>query len=161
MISQKITDQINDQIGFELFSAYIYLSMAAQCDATNLPGFANWFKKQAAEEQEHAMKFYDYVNEQGGRVVLPAIEQPPVEFGSMEATFSLVLEHEQLVTSRIHKIYETALEEKDYASQVFLQWFISEQVEEEANASELLETIKMAGKGQIVMLDRHKMFLER
>jgi ferritin len=161
MISQKITDQINDQIGFELFSAYIYLSMAAQCDATNLPGFANWFKKQAEEEQEHAMKFYDYVNEQGGRVVLPAIEQPPIEFGSMEAIFKLVLEHEQLVTSRIHKIYETALEEKDYASQVFLQWFISEQVEEEANASELLETIKMAGKGQIVMLDRHKMFLER
>ena len=161
MISQKITDQINDQIGFELYSAYIYLSMAAQCDATNLPGFANWLKKQAGEEKEHAMKFYDYVNEQGGRVVLPAIAQPQVEFGNIEAMFTVVLEHEQLVSSRIRKIYETALEEKDYASQIFLQWFISEQVEEEANASELLETIKMAGKGQIVMLDRHKMFLER
>jgi ferritin len=161
MISQKLTDQINDQIGFELYSAYIYLAMAAQCEATNLPGFANWFKAQAAEEQEHAMRFFDYVNEQGSRVILPAIDQPEAEYGDIEAMFATALEHEQLVSSRINKIYETALEEKDYASQIFLQWFITEQVEEEATASEILEMIKMTGKAQLALLDRHKMFLER
>ena len=118
--------------------------------------FASWMKKQALEEQEHAMKFFDYVNERGGRVVLEAIDKPETEFGKPVEVFAEVLAHEQKVTGLINALYETALEEKDYASQSFLQWFIDEQVEEEDSASGILETLKMIGdKGHaLIMFDR-------
>jgi len=156
MLGNKLEKQINEQIKHELDSAYIYLSMAAQFEAENLPGFASWMKKQALEEQEHAMKFFDYVNERGGRVVLEAIDKPETEFGKPVEVFAEVLAHEQKVTGLINALYETALEEKDYASQSFLQWFIDEQVEEEDSASGILETLKMIGdKGHaLIMFDR-------
>jgi len=149
-------DAINEQIKNELYSGYLYLAMAAYAEAQNLPGFAHWMKAQCQEEVEHAMKFFGHVAERGGRVELRAIDEPPVEFDSPTALFEMTLEHEKKVTGLINDLYELALAEKDYASQVLLQWYIGEQVEEEANATEILETLRMAGgKGQaLVMMDR-------
>jgi ferritin len=156
MLNQKIQDAMNEQIKNELYSAYLYLSMAAYSEAENLLGFAHWLRFQAQEEVEHAMKFYNFIHERGGRVTLHAIEQPPAEFESALQIFEETLAHEQKVTSMIHDIYALALEHKDYPSQVFLHWFIDEQVEEEATATEILETLRMVGdQGQgLLMLDR-------
>jgi ferritin len=155
-LSKKMQDTLNAQIKEELFSSYIYLSMAAYCEANNLPGFAHWMRVQSQEELEHAMKFYGYVNDRGGHVKLQAIDQPPVDFQSPTDIFEQTLEHEQYITGKIHDLYALAVEEKDYASQILLQWFVEEQVEEEKNASEILTTLKMIGdKGQgLIMLDR-------
>ncbi len=156
MLSKTLQDAMNEQIKNELYSAYLYLSMSAYCEAANLPGFAHWMRVQAQEEEAHAMKFYEFIYERGGRVVLQAIDQPPVEFQSPLAVFEQTLEHEQKVTAMIHDLYALAVEEKDYASQAFLQWFVTEQVEEEASATQILETLKMIGdKGHaLIMLDR-------
>ena len=156
MLSKDMQGAINEQIKNELYSAYLYLAMASYCEANSLPGFAHWLRAQSQEEVEHAMKFFDFVNERGGRVVLQAIEQPPVEFESPAAIFEATLEHERKVTAMIHRLFELALEEKDYPAQVLLHWFIDEQVEEESNAGQILDTLKMIGdKGQaLVMLDR-------
>ena len=156
MLSKKLQDAMNEQIKNELYSAYLYLSMSAYCEEANLPGFAHWMRLQAQEEEAHAMKFYGFIYERGGRVVLQAIDQPPVEFQSPRAVFEQTLEHEQKVTAMIHDLYALAVQEKDYASQIFLQWFVTEQVEEEASATQILETLKMIGdKGHaLIMLDR-------
>jgi ferritin len=156
MFSKKLQDAMNEQIKNELYSGYLYLAMSAHFEASNLPGFASWMRLQAAEEQEHALKFFDFINERGGRVELQAIDQPPVDFEGPLAVFQTTLEHEKKVTSLINGLYELALAEKDYPAQVMLQWFIDEQVEEEANATQIVETLKMVGeKGQaLVMLDR-------
>ena len=155
-LSKTMQDALNEQIKEELASAYIYLSMAAYCESINLPGFANWMQVQCNEEMEHAMKFYGYIHERGGRVVLQAIGQPPVEFDGPLAVFEETLAHEQYITGRIHKLYGMAVEEKDYASVGLLQWFVDEQVEEESSATEILELLKRVGeKGQgLIMLDR-------
>ena len=156
MLSKSMQDAINEQIKNELYSAYLYLSMSAYCETNSLPGFARWMRAQSQEEVEHAMKFFDFVNERGGRVVLQAIDQPPLEFESPRAVFEQTLEHERKVTGMIHSLYELALEEKDYAAQILLHWFIDEQVEEESSAAQILDTLEMIGdKGQaLVMLDR-------
>ena len=156
MLSQKLLDAFNEQINKELYSAYLYLSMAAYLDANNLPGFAHWMRAQFREEQEHALKFYRYVYERGGTVALKAIDQPPTEWKGPLNVFEETLAHEQKVTGLINDLYALAVAESDYASQVFLQWFISEQVEEEANATQIIDTLTMAGeKGQaLIMLDR-------
>ena len=143
MISKTMQDAICDQIQAELYSSYLYLSMAAHFEAASLPGFAKWMRIQADEERGHAMKFFDYVLDRGGKVTLKAIEAPPAEFGEPLAIFEDVYKHEQLVTSLIHKLYAAALKENDYASQIMLQWFVSEQVEEEKNASAIIDTLKM------------------
>jgi ferritin len=147
---------MNEQIKNELYSAYLYLSMSAYCESANLPGFAHWMRVQAQEEVGHAMKFYGFIHDRGGRVLLQAIDQPPVEFQSPLAVFEQTLVHEQKVTGMIHNLYALAVQEKDYASQVFLQWFVDEQVEEEKNATQLVELLKMVGdKGHaLVMVDR-------
>ena len=156
MLNKTVERAINEQIQAELYSAYLYLSMAAYSAAANLPGFAHWMKVQSQEETEHAMKFFNYVNERGGRVVLKALDQPPVEFESPVDLFKKVLEHEQLVTGLINDLYELAVKEEDYATQVLLHWFIEEQVEEEASAAQIVETLKMAGdKGNaLIMVDK-------
>ena len=157
MLSKTMQDLVNQQIKHELYSAYLYLSMAAHCQDANLPGCAHWLRKQAAEEQTHAMKFYDHVFERNGKVVLEAIDKPPVSWASPLALFEEVLAHEQKVTSLINGLYEAAVKEKDFASQVMLHWFIEEQVEEEANATEIVANLKAIGDhGQgLFMLDRH------
>ena len=156
MLSKAMQDAINEQIKNELYSAYLYLSMAAYSEANNLPGFAHWMRAQSQEEVEHAMKFFEFVNERGGRVVLHAIDQPPADFESPVKIFEETLDHERKVTAMIHSLYELALEEKDYPAQILLHWFIEEQVEEEASAAYILDTLKAIGvKGQaLVMLDR-------
>jgi ferritin len=155
MISKTVQDAINDQIKNELYSAYLYLSMSAHFEAANLLGFAHWMRVQAKEEQEHAMKFFDYINDQGGHVLLKAIDQPPTAWKSSLELFQQVLEHEQKVTGLINKLYELAVKENDYATQVMLQWFITEQVEEEKNASQVIEQLKLidAHGAAVLMLD--------
>jgi ferritin len=156
MLSEATQGAINEQIKNELYSAYLYLSMSAYCEANSLPGFARWLRLQSEEEVEHAMKFFDFVNVRGGRVELQAIDQPPTEFASALEIFEQTLAHERKVTAMIHRLYEIALEEKDYPAQVMLHWFIDEQVEEESNATQILDTLRMVGdKGQaLVMLDK-------
>ncbi len=156
MLAKKVQDALNDQIQAEMASAYLYLAMAAYCEAMNLKGFGHWLRAQYNEEVGHAMKMFDYVIERGGQVALKAIEAPPAEFGSPADVFAKVLAHEQHVTARINSLYELAVAEKDYATQIFLQWFISEQVEEEASADEIIERMKLAGdKGSaLVWLDK-------
>ena len=143
MLNKKVQDAINTQIKNELYSSYLYLSMAAHYEAANLPGFASWMRVQSQEEVTHAMKFYDYVNDRGGRVTLYAIDQPPSEWKSSLELFQQVLEHEQKVTGMINQLYELALAEKDFPTQVMLQWFITEQAEEEKNASFVVAELKM------------------
>ena len=156
MLSEKLQDAINEQIKNELYSAYLYLSMAAYSEAVSLPGFANWMRAQAREETSHALKLFDFVNERGGRVVLYAIDQPPAEFESPLDVFEKTLKHERHVTSLIHDLYGLAVEENDYPTQVMLHWFIEEQVEEESTASQILETLRMIGDNDnaLLMLDR-------
>ena len=155
MISNAMQDGVNSQIQKELFSAYLYLSMSAHFEAASLPGFASWTRLQAKEETEHALKFFDFLNDRGGRVALQAIEQPPAVFGEPLQVFEMILEHEQKVTASIHQLYEVALAEKDYPAQVLLHWFIDEQVEEEKNAGLVVDQLRMAEehKGILVNLD--------
>lgn len=155
-MSQAMQDAINEQIKNELYSAYIYLSMAAYFEGANLPGFGHWMRMQAQEEVTHAMKFFDFVNERGGRVELRAIDQPPLEFESPLDAFETTLQHERKVTAIINELYELALEEKDDPAQVMLQWFIEEQVEEEDSASQIVETLTRIGDSDpgLMMLDR-------
>lgn len=155
MISKPIIDSMNNQIMHELFSAYFYLSMSAHCEAENLPGFATWLRVQAQEEQSHAMKFFNYILDRGDKVILQAIPQPPIEFTSMQDVFRQVYEHEQKVTALINAIYNVALAEKDVASQIFLQWFVNEQVEEEKNAFQILDMLTKIGSnaGGLYQLD--------
>ena len=156
MLSKTVQDAMNEQIKNEFYSAYQYLSMAAYCESENLPGFAHWMRIQAREEVEHAMKFYDFVLDRGGRVLLQAIDQPVIEFGSPVEVFEQALENEQRVTATISNLYGLAARENDYASQTFLQWFVTEQVEEEKNAGDVVETLKMVGgkSEALFLLDR-------
>lgn len=156
MISNRMVEAINKQINEELFSAYLYLSMSTFFENMSLGGFANWMRVQAQEEQFHAMKFFDYLQERGSKVELLAIEKPANNWESIQEVFEATLEHEEHITSKINELVTISLEEKDYASQNFLQWYVDEQVEEEATASEILEQIKFLGdnKHGLLMLDR-------
>lgn len=155
MISKSMQEAVNDQINKEFYSSYLYLSMAAYFEDKNLPGFAHWLRHQADEEREHGMKFYEHLLDRGGRVSLAAIEAPPSDWKSILEAFKEVRAHEAKVTASINTLYELALKEKDYPAQVFLHWFIEEQVEEEKNAAEvvsLLERVE-AHDSAVLMLD--------
>lgn len=159
MLSKKLEKEINKQINAELFSAYLYLSMAAYLDFKNLPGFAHWMIMQFKEEQFHAQKLYDYINERGGRVIFSKIESPQSDWKDVIDVFKDVFSHEQKVTGLINNLVNIAIEEKDHATVNMLQWFVSEQVEEEASASDILEKLKyVEGKGPgLFMMDRELM----
>ena len=156
LLSKTVQDAMNEQINNELYSAHQYLSIAAYCESVNLPGFAYWMRIQAQEEREHAMKFYDFILDRNGRVVLQAIEQPIIEFSSPLEVFEQALDQEQEVTAEINDLYRLALSENDYASQAFLQWFVMEQVEEEKNVGDVIQTLKMIGDKNeaLFLLDR-------
>jgi len=156
MISKKMQKAINDQINAELHSAYIYLSMSEYFKSLNLDGFANWMTVQTQEEISHAMKFSHYVNERGGRVLLAPIEGPPAEWDSPLAAFEAAYKHEQYITGRIENLVKVAREEGDTASEIMLQWFVTEQVEEEAHADGIVQRLKMVqdAPGGVFMLDR-------
>ena len=145
MLSNTVQTALNDQIKHELYSGYLYLSMAAHFESANLPGFAVWMKKQGHEEAGHAMKIYEYIHDQGGRVTLQALDGPPTQFGSPLSVFQASLEHEQKVTGLIRGLVELASKENDYATLNFLQWFINEQVEEERTVSQIAAQLKMIG----------------
>lgn len=155
MIDKKMQGALNEQIIAELYSAYLYLSMVAYFESINLPGFANWMRVQTQEEVMHAMKIYDYVNERGGRVILKSISQPQTEWESPLAAFEAAYEHEQKVTGLINGLVNLAIEEKDHAANMFLQWFINEQVEEESSADAIVQKLKLMANapGGLYMLD--------
>jgi len=156
MLSEKMVKKLNHQINRELFSAYLYQSMASYADSEGLSGFANWFKIQAKEEEFHAEKFYNYINQQGSRVIMEAIEQPETQFSSMLDLFEKTLKHEKVVTSLINELVKLAREENDYATESILQWYVTEQVEEEANPAEMIQKLKFVGKDGrgLLMLDK-------
>lgn len=156
MLKKKVQDALNDQLREEYYSAYLYLSMSAYAESVNLPGFAHWMRLQYDEEIAHVMKFYNYILDRGGRVKLLAIDEPAHDFKGPLDLFEKSLAHEKLVSGRIRKIYGMAVKEGDYESQVFLQWFITEQIEEEKTADDVLQTIKRAGDDghAILMIDR-------
>ncbi len=155
-MNETVQEALNDQIRNELYAAYLYLSMAGWFESRNLPGFAHWMRIQREEEVGHAMRLFDYVHERGGRARLKALDEPPAEFDSPLDVMEHALEHERGVTSRIHELYETAMHEKDYPTQTILQWFVTEQVEEEATATRLVEQLRLAGNdgAAILLLDR-------
>ncbi|MEI6631143.1 MAG: ferritin [bacterium] len=155
-MDKKLEKAFNEQIKNELYSAYLYLAMAAYCESKNLAGFAHWLKVQAKEEQGHAMKMFDFLIDRGVRVNLQAIAQPPLDFSSPADVFEQTLGHEKKVTALIDKLYMLSRELKDNSAAIFMQWFVSEQVEEEKNATQILDTIKVIkpDSAALIMLDR-------
>jgi len=156
MIPKKLEKALNKQINAEFYSAYLYLSMSAYLTDISLTGFANWMRAQFEEEKFHAMKMYDYLLERGGIIKLEAIKAPKHKWKNIIDVFENVLEHEQMVTASINNLMSLAIDEKDHATANFLQWFVDEQVEEEATVSDLLAQLKLVeGKGSgLFMLDR-------
>ncbi len=156
MISKKMETAINEQINAELYSAYLYLAMSAWCENQNLKGFANWLRVQYKEETDHALKFHDYVLSRGGNIVLKKIDAPVMKWKNIIEIFEKVLTHEQHVTSLINNLVHLSETEKDYATHTMLQWYVNEQVEEEANATDILQQLKLfEGKGaSLFMMDR-------
>ncbi len=155
MLNERIQQAFNQQVNAEIYSSYLYLSMAAYFASINLMGFSNWMRCQAQEELVHAMKFYSFIIERGGTVTLTAIEGPPAKWDSPIHAFREAYAHEQKVTGLINSLVDLAIQEKDHAGNAFLQWFVTEQVEEEASADGVVQQLKLAGDqgGGLFMID--------
>lgn len=156
MLSKVVQEALNEQIANELYSAHLYLAMSAYCQSDHLQGFAHWLRFQSQEETMHAMKFFDWIGDRAGRVKVQAIAQPPSDFKSPLEIMQKALDNERKVSAQIHRIYELAVKEKDYATQTWVQWFVTEQVEEEKQVEQIIEQLKLAGNqgGALIMLDR-------
>jgi ferritin len=156
MIGKKMEEALNDQVTAEFYSGHLYLAMSAYCESIDLPGFASWMRIQYQEELSHAEKIFDYVIERDGRAVVNAFETPPQTWDSVLDVFEATYEHEQKVTGLINNLMDLALSEKDHASQIFLQWFVNEQVEEEANVKSVIQQLKLLGdsKAGLFQIDR-------
>ena len=156
MIGKKLEKAINSQINAELYSSYLYLSMSSYFSSINLGGFAGWMKAQAQEELMHAIKFYDYLIERGGTITLTTIKAPPEKWDSPLAVFQNVFAHEQKVTGLIDDLVDLAIAENDHAATAFLQWYVTEQVEEESSADEIVQKLKLVGDqgSGLLMLDQ-------
>ena len=156
MIGEKMLEMLNKQIQEEYYSAYLYLSMSSYFDSQGLSGMANWMRVQYDEEVSHALKIYDYILERGGKVELLALKQPPNEWKSPLDAFQGALKHEEYITGKINDLVDLAIKEKDHAANNFLQWYVEEQVEEEANANQNVDALKLIGKDGrgLLMLDR-------
>ena len=156
MMKQNIQDAFNRQVNAELFSSYLYLSMAAYLESQSVSGMATWMRIQAQEEHAHAMKFFDFVLDRDGRIILTRIEAPKTEWNSPLNVFEEALEHEQKVTGMIYDLVDLSFNEKDHAANTFLQWFVTEQVEEEATAKSIVDKLKFVSEnpGALFMLDR-------
>lgn len=155
-IELSLRNAINQHINAEIYSSYLYLSMSTYCESVDLPGFAHWMRIQSQEEYTHAMKLVSYLEDRDSRVTLLPIEQPPVEFDSVEDVMRRTLAHEQHVSHLINDLYGVAVQANDYASQIMLQWFVSEQVEEEKTARDVIAALEMV-KGRsdaLLLLDR-------
>ncbi len=145
MLTESVEDALNEQINAELYSSYVYLSMAAYYEDEGLPGFASWMRSQSDEEHEHAMRLYDFVHDRDGRVTLAGIDSPPTEWDSPADAFETAYEHEVEITEMIDNLVALAREENDNATENMLQWFVAEQVEEEATAQAILDKLKHVG----------------
>lgn len=156
MLNERLLSNLNKQINKELYSEYLYLSMAAYSEAEGLDGIASWFKVQAQEEHSHAMKIYEYIYDRGSRVVFEAIEKPQSDFDSIKQLFDMSLEHEKFVTNSINELMDIALEENDHATISFLKWFVDEQVEEEASVEAILDKFKYMKESGIGLLMLNK-----
>ena len=156
MISKKMVQALNKQLNNELYSAYLYLAMSSYTTYIGLKGAANWFMVQYQEEMVHAMKFYDYVLSQGQHSQLEAIAVPPAEYGTLLSMFEQTLKHEQFITKCINDLMDLAIKEKDHATQIFLQWFVTEQIEEEGNDNDIISQLKLVGDNPqgLMMVDR-------
>ena len=153
MLSKKLCNALNKQLNNELYSAYLYLSMSSYAASIGLKGSANWFMVQYQEEMVHAMKFYSYINSRGEHTELAAIAAPPTKFKNLLEMFEQTLTHEQFITSSINELTDLAVKEKDHASQIFLQWFVTEQIEEEENDRDIIGKLKLIGdNGQGLLL---------
>ncbi len=161
MITDRMVEELNKQLNSELYSYYLYLAMAAYFDSINLKGFANWMKVQAKEEERHALKIYEHIVERGGRVKLYQINQPPVEWKTPLEAFEAAYSHEVEVTGKINQIVDLAQREKDYATENLLQWFVSEQVEEETSFSSILHKLRLIGENIVGLLITDKELGER
>ncbi len=146
MLKKKILKALNSQINAEMYSSYLYLSMESYFQSESLSGFASWMRGQVQEELFHGMKFYDFVNERGGRVTLDSIGRPDADWKSPLAAFEHILKHEQMVTGLINDLMDLAIAEQDHATKIFLQWFVSEQVEEEATVGEVVNKLRLTRK---------------
>lgn len=155
MISERLMKALNDQVNYEFYSSYSYLAMAAYAEAEDLKGFANFFRVQAQEELFHAMKFYDYINQMDGKVILQQIDRPQIDFDSVLHLFEAGYEHEKTVTQRIYSLTDIATEEREHATISLLKWFIDEQVEEESNFKSIITKLKRAesNPAALYMLD--------
>ena len=155
MVSEKMNDALNAQVNEEMFSAYLYLSMSAHFAANNLPGFANWMRVQTQEEIVHAMKIFDFLNERGGKVALQPIKQPDTTWQSPASAFEAAYKHEVHITACIDKLVGLARSQSDHATEAFLQWFVTEQVEEESSTDGVVRKLKLVGDGgpALLMLD--------
>lgn len=156
MLSKKVQAALNAHLNKELYSEYLYLAMAAYFDSTRFEGFARWMRAQASEEREHAEKFWTYIDDREGRVVLEAIARPPADYKGPLDVFQQAYDHEREVTKAIHELYALARADNDYATEVFLNWFIAEQVEEEKMTSQIVEKLRALGdsKASLLILDR-------
>jgi ferritin len=156
MLNKKMLEKLNAQLNREYSSSYIYLAMSTWCASKSFDGSAAWLRIQAQEELGHALKFVKYIEDQGHHATLRAIDEPQAEFDSLREVFEKTLEHEQFITKSIHELFAAATAEKDYPTQSFLKYFIDEQVEEEANASQIVDRLEMAGdsKGALLYLDK-------
>jgi ferritin len=152
MPTKAVEAAINDQVAKEFFAAHLYLSMAAWLDNQNLPGFSQWMRLQSDEERGHAMRLFDYLLGANGSVKLQGMEEPPTTFKSPLAVMEAAFAHEKKVTASIRKLYELAEKEKDYPTQLMLQWFINEQMEEEKQAQDIIARLKMAGDSGAALL---------
>ncbi len=157
MLSKTIEKALNSQMQKEMYSAYLYMSMSSFSDSLGLKGMANWFMVQYHEEMVHAMKIYEYVTRQGSRPYLAAVEEPPADFESPLVMFEKALEHEKFITKSIADLVNLAIEEKDHATHIFLQWYVTEQVEEEESVNDILSQLKLVGEGKgdgLFMIDK-------
>jgi len=156
MMKQKIQDAFNAQLNAEAFSSHLYMSMSAYLQSINLKGMASWMRLQAEEEKMHEMKFFDYVLARGGKVLLDKINEPPTEWESPLAIFKAAYGHEQMISEKINKLVDLAVAESDHASNAFLQWFVSEQVEEEESVLDVVDQLELIGdeRGALFMIDR-------
>jgi len=154
MLKKKIEDICNRQVEREAFSSNLYLSMAVWAETSGYAGIASWFLVQSDEERLHMLKFIRYINERGGKAVIPALEKPVAEFKDVEAVFKDVLKHEEFITASINEIVGLALAEKDFNTHSFLQWFVTEQMEEEASVRTILDKIRLGGKNNMYLFDR-------
>ena len=155
MITKRMEKAINDQINKEFYSAYLYLAMSAYCNKLGMTGCEHWFRIQYDEEVIHMTKMFDYIMHHGGEARLLKIDEPPADFGSILGAFEASQKHERFVTASINELLNVAGEEKDHATQVFLQWFVTEQVEEEANGKEIVDRLRMIGDNgaALMMID--------